>query len=303
MAQSFSSTDPFFLNPYKEVAAFAPDSIVVTDGVTYYTADDTALCEMLSRFPQRYTIIFQANSPDHLPQNRAQAQNLFQHAHKLVFVAAGNRELMFHQMAARHDHTVIIQNPVNLDSYEAMPLPSTGGIIHCALIGRLMVINKGQDLILAILAEERWRQAGIVVHIYGKGPDLEYLQQLAEHYGVKDKIIFEGYSSDPHSIWKQCHCLLMPSIIEGTPLTLLEAMVTGRVCIASNVGGNAEWIKDGINGFMAEAPLQKVFSDKMWEAFRALGSWSAIAQRAHEDAIARIDRRPGETLLRNVILS
>ena len=69
----------------------------------------------------------------------------------------------------------------------------------------------------------------------------------------------------------------MPSIIEGTPLTLLEAMVLGRVCIVTRVGGNDEWVVDGRNGFLAEAPTRELLSNKLREAMDNLDKWPDIA--------------------------
>ena len=55
-------------------------------------------------------------------------------------------------------------------------------------------------------------------------------------------------------IWAEHHALVLPSRFEGMPLVVVEAMLCGRPCIVTDVGGNAELIRDGINGFLAKAP-------------------------------------------------
>jgi L-malate glycosyltransferase len=296
-----TSLDSILLNPYRHVVHFKPDRIVITDGATFYTANDKWLTIVLEKFKGKYIIISQGNGSYSFPDSRIGALSLFNNAQKIIFVSENNRKQAFHQLAKQFTNTGLIQNPVNLFSYD--PLESTGsdnGTIHFAMIGRLAVSEKGQDIVIAIIAEEYWRKSNVKIHIYGTGKDLQYLKDLADYYGVSDKIIFEGHIAI-EKIWRQCQALLMPSISEGTPLTLLEAMVLGKLCIATDVGGNGEWILDGENGFLAEAPTQELFSKKMKEAVISKEQWPEISARAHLDTLRKLDFHPGETLLKEIV--
>lgn len=298
----FGAGGSLYLNPYKEVINFKPDCIVVTDGATYYASDDNWLRSLLVKyFEGRYIIVIQGNGPYHFPADRSVAISFFQKAKRLVFVAENNRVQAFHQLASRLDNTLVIQNPVNLAAYDSIRLPEIKDhCIHFAMVGRLTVSDKGQDIVIAMMADSFWRKQNIRIHIYGKGMDLDYIKKLVAFYGVEDKVILEGHATIEH-IWKHCHALLMPSIVEGTPLTLLEAMVLGRICIVTRVGGNDEWIVDGKNGFLAEAPTQELFSAKMKEALQSVDRWPDMAKSAHLDALARLDSQPGNTLLQQII--
>jgi glycosyltransferase involved in cell wall biosynthesis len=294
-------SDSLFMNPYKSVIDFKPDSIVITDGATYYTANDKWLTRILHEFKGKYIVIVQGNSAYAFPDSRSEALELFNHAKKTVFVSDENRKQAFHQLARSFNKTTVIQNPVNLSSYDIRELPAfSNDIIHFAMIGRLSVSEKGQDIVFAIMAEAFWKKAPVKFHVYGVGRDLEYLKQLSVYYDVSDKIVFEGHA-DIEKIWSQCHALIMPSIHEGTPLTLLEAMVVGRICIVTDVGGNAAWIIDQENGYLAAAPTQDLFSEKMKQALENKHQWPAIAARAHSDAIGKLDKRPGERLLDEIL--
>jgi glycosyltransferase involved in cell wall biosynthesis len=199
------------------------------------------------------------------------------------------------------ENTLVIQNPVNLPFYEQLDLPeSKDGYVDLALVGRLTVGDKGQDIVISMMAEKEWLTRKIRIHIYGKGQDLDYIRSLIAFYQVEEKVIIEG-QAPIEDIWRKCQALLMPSIIEGTPLTLLEAMVLGRVCIVTRVGGNDEWVVDGRNGFLAEAPTQELLSNKLREAMDNLDKWPDIAGRAHRDAMAKLDRNPGKTLMAQII--
>ena len=60
------------------------------------------------------------------------------------------------------------------------------------------------------------------------------------------------------------------------PLSLVEAMLCRRPCIATDVGGNRELIRDGVNGFLAKAPTVESLDEAM---NRALGEVVAGCER------------------------
>ncbi len=293
---------PGWFNPYYRILQFWPDIIIVTDGSTYYTVNDDDLSAVLLHFfKNKYVIISQANSNYHLPYNRKTAIDLFENSQRVFFVSEHNRQLAFHQLAYRLSKTDTIQNPVLLDTFEIIPLPHcTQDTIHCAVVGRFCISDKGQDTIIAILNEDFWRKKNVRLHLYGKGSDRDYLEQLITFYNVADKITIEGFTENRIAIWEKCHCLIMASLQEGTPLVLLEAMVAGRVCIVTDVGGNREWVLNGVNGFLADAPTQNSLSSKMKEAFGVLEHWEFIGKAAHVSVMEKIDRYPGKTLMKKI---
>jgi glycosyltransferase involved in cell wall biosynthesis len=292
---------PFFLNPYKSLNVFKPDRIVVTDGATWYAANDEWLRRVLYQYNGRYTIVCQGNSAYHMPNNRAEAVTLFKNAKSVVFVAEKNRQEAFHQLACSLSNTCVIQNPIKVTDFTALPFPDMNtGTLHIALAGRLCISDKGQDMIIAMMAEPYWKQSNVCIHIYGKGDDLPYLKQLIEYYKVAGKVIIEDYAP-LEKIWETCHCLLMPSLIEGTPLTLLEAMVCGRVCIATKVGGNEEWITDEENGYLVDAPVLPLISARVRNVLENKSQWPAIAENAHRSALMKLDKNPGLTLLKQIL--
>jgi len=292
---------PLWLNPYRLLLQYDPDMIIVTDGSTYYTADDPDLSLILLQyFKGKYTIVSQANTDYHLPADRPHAILLFEAAYKVFFVSEHNRQLAFHQLAHRFPNAELIQNPVLLRSFERKPLPSLDGTIHCAVVGRYAISDKGQDILISMLDDDQWRKANIQFHLYGKGNDEAYLRQLITFYGLEDKVTIEGFQEEKSSIWDKCHCLLMCSHTEGTPLSLIEAMVVGRVCIVTRVGGNEEWIEDGQNGFLVDGPTRRLFSAKLKEAIARLDDWEALGKAAHQTAMKKMDPNPGRTLIERI---
>ena len=90
---------------------------------------------------------------------------------------------------------------------------------------------------------------------------------------------FEGQTADLTSIWKEHHALVLPSRAEGLPLALVEAMMCGRPCVVTKVGGNAKVVEDGITGFLA-APDEDSIDAALEEAWARRGELREMGQRA-----------------------
>lgn len=76
------------------------------------------------------------------------------------------------------------------------------------------------------------------------------------------------------------HGLVLPSRCEGLPLVLVEAMLSGRVAIVTNVAGNTEVLTDDVTGFVAAAPTEDALDEAMERAWRRRGEWRAIGSTA-----------------------
>ena len=97
------------------------------------------------------------------------------------------------------------------------------------------------------------------LRLYGDGKDRKYLEELARHYAIAERVEFCGHIKDIRSIWEWNQLLVLPSRGEGTRLALIEAMLCGRAAVVTDVGGNSEWIEEGRTGFGAEAPTANSF--------------------------------------------
>lgn len=86
--------------------------------------------------------------------------------------------------------------------------------------------------------------------------------------------------------------------MEGMPLVIVEAMLCGRPCVATNVGGITEWVEDGQSGFIANAVTIGAFDAAMEKAWAAREQWPAMGQYAHNRAMQMYNPEAGRSLLR-----
>jgi glycosyltransferase involved in cell wall biosynthesis len=87
------------------------------------------------------------------------------------------------------------------------------------------------------------------------------------------------------------------SVAEGKPLALTEAMVCGRPAVVTDVGGNAELIRDGVTGFVAASPTVPAISDALERAWTSRARWPDMGRAAAADVTARLSPAPAARLL------
>lgn len=109
-------------------------------------------------------------------------------------------------------------------------------------ISRLRV-EKGPEFMVAALSILAITYPKVTLTIYGDTPEIERTCQVAQALGVTNRLFLPGpfkASSEIDTVVRR-HCIfLLPSIFEGLPRSLLEAIARGRLIVASDVGGVAE---------------------------------------------------------------
>lgn len=89
--------------------------------------------------------------------------------------------------------------------------------------------------------------------ICGKGPLKKILTDYVDKLGLKGKVLFLGYRKDVCQLYKAADVFLFPSIQEGLPRALMEAMASGLPVIASKIRGNTDLVTDNKGGFLVDA--------------------------------------------------
>lgn len=116
-------------------------------------------------------------------------------------------------------------------------------------VGRLRV-RKGLEVLLAALADAAGSAARLVVA--GDGEHRAALEATARRLGVAPRVEFLGRrgADDVRDLLRRCRALVVPSIYEGMPLVILEAMEEGVPVIASRVSGIPEVVSDRVTGWL-----------------------------------------------------
>lgn len=210
-------------------------------------------------------------------------------AEKCLFVSKHNLNLTEEQFGVRLTNGEVVFNPVKVE-VDPQPYPDVSKGFKLACIGRLFVIDKGQDVLLRILNQPKWRNRDLSVSFIGKGPDMDGILEMAKLLNVQN-IFFGGFNGDLKEIWNHHHALILPSRSEGLPLTIIEAMSLGRASIVTNAGGNAEVLEEGITGFIGECN-EKDFEEAMERAWQKRDKWDLMGKKSAEYISKMIPKNP-----------
>lgn len=122
---------------------------------------------------------------------------------------------------------------------------------HVLFIGRPGV-PKGLSFLLEAVARLRAELPDIRLTVVGDGPERAGAEALAHAAGIADRVLFTGYQSSAQvAEWlSRADVFVLPSLAEGVPIVLMEAMAAGVPVVATNVGGTSELVVDGENGFL-----------------------------------------------------
>lgn len=118
----------------------------------------------------------------------------------------------------------------------------------------------------------------------GDGPDRDQLEMQARHLGLGDRVLFLGYRQDIADLLAACDLFVLPSLYEGLPLSILEAMAAGRPVISSAIGGTDEAVTHGETGLLVPPGN----STELARAINLVLSNPDLAQRLAATAKARV---------------
>lgn len=179
-----------------------------------------------------------------------------------------------YKMVGVSDHTV-----ANLRKYELIPLKKIATIPNGIDAGRYQISidknRKRDELEITLkgpiigLGVRIAKQKGITyllqampailnqfpdlsLVIAGNGNLMEALKQEARELNIERHVFFIGPRLDMPELLKLFDLYVLPSLWEGLPMVLLEAMAAGCPIVATDVGGNAHAITDGYNGTLVE---------------------------------------------------
>lgn len=117
-------------------------------------------------------------------------------------------------------------------------------------VGRL-VNSKGLNYLIEAVALLK-NNYNVKLLIVGDGSLMEELTKMAKNKGLEESVIFTGLRRDITDILSSIDIFVLPSIKEGFPNSLLEAMAMGKPVVATAVGGIPEVIGHGTNGLLVK---------------------------------------------------
>jgi L-malate glycosyltransferase len=128
--------------------------------------------------------------------------------------------------------------------------------------------------------------ANVKVLVVGEGSIRQDLVTQTHDLGISDNVVFLGHREDTNELLQALDIFVLPSLSEGIPMALLEAMAACRAIVATRVGGIPEIIDDGVEGFLVES----MDVNNLAERCRQLIESPELARTMGEQGRKRVER-------------
>ena len=134
--------------------------------------------------------------------------------------------------------------------------------------------------------------------VVGDGPLREELFGLAEDLWVRERVLFLGFRPDAQALIGMMDVVAVPSVSEGTPLVVLEAMAAGVPVVASRVGGIPSQLQNGTEGILVPPGDPRALGDAILGLLRdperarrmgEAGRLRAATEFSHENMVRRVE--------------
>jgi glycosyltransferase involved in cell wall biosynthesis len=206
---------------------------------------------------------------------------------RVIAVSDGVRGFLKRWEAVPRESLVVIANGVDDSTFRpASPEDRAAARQRLGLpAGAFVVGGMGRlayEKNFAAVPELAQRHGETVFVVAGSGPEEAMLKEKAARLGVENRVKFLGAVTDRTGFYHALDAFILPSLHEGLPMALLEAMASGVPVLASRLEGITAALVEGEEGLLAGAGSIDEFSKKLalFEGNPALRSKLAAAGRA-----------------------
>ncbi|EJF9978268.1 glycosyltransferase family 4 protein, partial [Vibrio parahaemolyticus] len=191
-------------------------------------------------------------------------------SHKVICLHENDKKICIDKLKLSEDKLVVLPNGVNKNIFHPSDSSSLNLIrselklskdkIIIGMIGRLWEQKNPKAMVDAALSILSSRNDVVFVFV-GEGELRASLEAMSDSYS--DNIKFLGWRSDTADLLRSFDIFSLPSLWEGMPLAIIEAMATGLPCVVSNIPGNNHLIENGKNGFLFELTNNEDFVNSL----------------------------------------
>ena len=137
----------------------------------------------------------------------------------------------------------VLKNAVDFDKFKIdeeiinkkrKELNITDGMFVVAHVGRF-TIAKNHKKVISVFKAVKYKKPNAILVLVGDGEEHENIEKWIEEYGIKDSVIMTGKVTDPHNYYPLFDVLMLPSVFEGVPVTVVESQIAGVPCVISSI--------------------------------------------------------------------
>lgn len=190
---------------------------------------------------------------------------------KILFQTRSDLDEAIHYRIGRPDQYVLIGNGVALDDFFRVDQKrirdkrnelNIGSRKVVGTVGRVSA-QKNPVGFVNIAGEVLSKRKDVVFLFVGGGELLEKVQNTVRESGFGDRIVFTGFQRDIPEIMANFDIFMLPSLWEGMPRSVIEAMALSKPVVVHGIGGIDEVVENGKNGFIIPIDHTSDFAEKI----------------------------------------
>ncbi len=180
---------------------------------------------------------------------------------------------------------------IDLNSFTPSEFPAKRGDQFTLLSTRNWEPIYGVDILAKAFVRAAHQLEGLRLILLGNGSQASSLRQIFTRGGVLDRVIFPGQvtHTDLPNFYKMSDLYISASRTDGSSISLLEALASGRPVIVSDIPGNREWVEPGINGWWFEDGDEEDLARTILDAADQRQHLSEMSRAARQLAEKRAD--------------
>lgn len=196
--------------------------------------------------------------------NKTYLSKMYEKFNKIVVVSIAAKDKFISMLPNLEKKTEVFENIVseeliNFQSNHGLGFNDKFNGLRILTVGRL-TLEKGQDLIVPVLARLINEGYNVKWYCVGEGGNREKIENLIEKLNVKDRFILLGLDTNPYSYMKQCDIYVQPSRYEACCITLAEARCLNKPIITTNFTGAKEQIRNGETGLIVNIKVDEIYN-------------------------------------------
>jgi glycosyltransferase involved in cell wall biosynthesis len=151
----------------------------------------------------------------------------------------------------------IVFNGIDLSKCSSKQTYALGERVEILHIGRFFE-QKNHAGMLRAFALIKEQHPNAILRLVGDGELRSAAEALASELGIADSVIFEGAQADVYKYLRAADLFILPSLYEGMPITLIEAMGSGLPIVATAVGGVPDMLEDGVSASLCPCDVESI---------------------------------------------
>lgn len=149
--------------------------------------------------------------------------------------------------------------------------------------------EKGHTYLItaAHLLRQEYPELDFQMLLVGDGPERRRLESQVDQYGLRDRVRFTGHQRDAMPYYALANVFVLPSLSEGSPNVLLEAMLAKTPIVASAVGGVPETVENGQSALLVQPHDPAALAQAIVTVLRNRELANALRNNAYATVLTR----------------